>query len=38
MSEEGAKLKKKEYDKKRREKMKSDPISLEILREKERFK
>lgn len=33
-----AKLKKKEYDRKRREKLKNCPDSLEKLREKERFK
>lgn len=38
ISEEEAKLKKKEYDRKRREKIKSDPISLEALREKEKLK
>ncbi|KAI8423498.1 hypothetical protein MSG28_012611 [Choristoneura fumiferana] len=38
ISEEEAKLKKKEYDRKRREKMKSDPTSFEVLREKERLK
>ncbi|GBP80109.1 hypothetical protein EVAR_55927_1 [Eumeta japonica] len=38
ISEEEAKLKKKEYDRKRREKMKSDPVSLEVLRGKERVK
>lgn len=38
ISEEEAKLEKKEYDRKRREKIKSDPESFKILREKERLK
>lgn len=38
ISKEEAKLKKQEYDRKRREKMKADPVTLEILREKERIK
>ena len=38
VSDEEAELKKKEYDRKRREKMKSDPVSFELLREKERLK
>ncbi|KAK9873216.1 hypothetical protein WA026_021448, partial [Henosepilachna vigintioctopunctata] len=37
-TEAEAKLKKKEYDRKSREKMKSDPRTLETLREKERMK
>nr|CAH7729062.1 unnamed protein product [Callosobruchus chinensis] len=38
LSKEEAKLKKQEYDRKRREKMKANPVTLEILREKERIK
>ena len=38
LSKEEAKLKKQEYDRKRREKIKADPVTLEILREKERIK
>lgn len=38
ISIEEAKFKKQEYDRKRRAKMKADPVILEILREKERIK
>lgn len=38
MSKKEAKLRKKVYDRRLREIMKSDPVSFEILREKERFK
>lgn len=38
LSDAEAKLKKKEYDKRRREKMKSCPASLRKLREEERLK
>lgn len=38
ISDEETKLKKKEYNRKRREKIKSDPVSLEILSKKEKFK
>lgn len=38
ISKEEAKIKKQEYDRKRREKMKADPVKLETLREKERIK
>lgn len=38
ISDEEAKLKKKEYNRKRREKMKSNPVSFELLRENERLK